>query len=158
MSAPRTPFYPADAAFADRVRASFARQKAMAHLGASLEEVEAGRCVVQLPHHDEVTQQHGYIHGGVVGAIADSAAGYAAMTLTPADTSVLTVSYTLNLMAPAAGDHIEAHGEVVRAGRTLLVTRADVFAYNDGEATLCATLQQTIMALPDRPERQAQAR
>ena len=70
MSAPRTPFYPADAGFAGRVRASFARQKAMAHLGASLAEVEAGRCVIQLQHREEVTQQHGYIHGGVVGAIA----------------------------------------------------------------------------------------
>ena len=153
MSASAATFTPADDGFADRVRASFARQQAMAHLGASLAEVAAGRCVIRLPHRDEVTQQHGYIHGGVVGAIADSAAGYAAMTLTPADTSVLTVSYTLNLMAPAAGDHLEAHGEVVRAGRTLIVTRADVFAYRDGRATLCATLQQTIMVLADRPER-----
>lgn len=153
MPAHRSAFYPADAEFADRVRASFDRQKAMAHLGATLADVDAGRCVIQLPHHDAVTQQHGYIHGGVVGAIADSAAGYAAMTLTPADSSVLTVSYTLNLMAPAAGDHIEAHGEVVRAGRTLVVTRADVFAYKDGQASLCATLQQTIMVLANRPER-----
>jgi len=136
-----------DPQFAERVRASFQRQQAMALIGASLPVIEAGYTEIHLPHKAEITQQHGYIHGGVVGMIADSAAGYAASTLTAHDTGVLTVEYKLNLLAPAEGQLLIAEGSVIRYGRTLIVTKAEVFAIKDGKKTLCAAMQQTIMTL-----------
>lgn len=148
-------FQPRDADYASRVRASFALQQAMALIGAELAVVEPGYTEIHLPHRPQVTQQHGYIHGGVVGMIADSAAGYAANTLTPADTSVLTVEYKLNLVAPADGERLVARGEVIKPGRTLIVTRAEVFAIRDEKWSLCAVMQQTIMAMHGRKEREA---
>ena len=100
----------------------------------------------------EITQQHGYIHGGVVGMIADSAAGFAASTLTGAETAVLTVEYKLNLLAPAEGQLLIAEGSVVRYGRTLIVTRAEVFAVHHGRKSPCALMQQTIIALHGKQE------
>ncbi|HRF13495.1 MAG: PaaI family thioesterase [Candidatus Accumulibacter phosphatis] len=136
-----------DPHFAERVHASFARQQAMNLIGARMAVVEAGYTEIHLPYKPEVTQQHGYIHGGIVGMIADSAAGYAANTLTAADTGVLTVEYKLNLLAPAEGQLLIAEGSVVRYGRTLIITRAEVFAVNHGRKNLCALMQQTIMAV-----------
>ncbi|MBS0513425.1 MAG: PaaI family thioesterase [Proteobacteria bacterium] len=147
-------FQPRDPDYAARVRASFDLQQAMALIGAELAVVEPGYVEIHLPHRAEVTQQHGYIHGGVVGMIADSAAGYAANTLTPADASVLTVEYKMNLVAPADGQRLVARGEVVRPGRTLIVTRADVYAIRDEQWTLCAIMQQTIMAMHGKKERE----
>lgn len=141
-----------DPHFVERVRASFARQPAMVLIGASMPVVEAGYTEIHLPHKPDITQQHGYIHGGVVGMIADSAAGYAANTLTPHDTSVLTVEYKLNLLAPADGQRLVARGEVIKPGRTLLITRAEVFAVRDEKWTLCAVMQQTIMAMHGKKE------
>lgn len=141
-----------DPHFAERVRASFARQQAMALIGASLPVVEAGYTEIHLPHKPEITQQHGYIHGGVVGMIADSAAGYAASTLTAHEATVLTVEYKLNLLAPADGELLIAEGSVVRYGRTLIVTRAEVFAIHHGKKNLCAAMQQTIMVLHGKKE------
>lgn len=146
------PFQPRDAEYAARVRASFAQQQAMALIGAELVEVEPGYTEIHLPHRLQITQQHGYIHGGVVGMIADSAAGYAANTLTPAETSVLTVEYKLNLVAPADGQRLVARGEVIKPGRTLLITRAEVYAVRDEKWTLCAVMQQTIMAMHGKKE------
>ncbi|WP_222120546.1 PaaI family thioesterase [Cereibacter sediminicola] len=120
---------------------------------ATLPLVEPGRTEIHLPHWDGIEQQHGFIHGGVVGMIADSAAGYAAMTLVPADASVLTVEYKMNLMAPADGHGLIARGEVVRAGRTLIVTRAEVVALRDGAEQACALMQQTIMVMRHRGEK-----
>lgn len=145
-------FQPKDADYAARVRASFDQQQAMTLIGAELAVVEPGYVEIHLPHKPEITQQHGYIHGGVVGMIADSAAGYAANTLTPADTSVLTVEYKLNLVAPADGQRLVARGEVVKPGRTLLITRAEVFAIRDEKWTLCALMQQTIIAMHGKKE------
>lgn len=147
------PFQPKDAGYAERVRGSFARQHAMTLIGAEMCVVEPGYTEIHLPHKPEITQQHGFIHGGVVGMIADSAAGYAANTLTPADASVLTVEYKLNLLAPADGTRLVARGEVLKPGRTLLVTRAEVFAIKDEQWTLCAVMQQTIMAMHGKQER-----
>lgn len=147
-------FQPRDPAFAEHVRASFALQQAMRLIGAELTEVALGRVEITLPHRDANTQQHGYIHGGIVGMIADSAAGFAANTLTAPDLSVLTVEYKLNLMAPAQGERLVARGEVIKAGRTLLITRAEVFAVAGGEARLCALMQQTIIATAGHPERE----
>ncbi len=151
---PESPqFQPRDAGYAARVRTSFGLQQAMALIGAEIAVIEPGFVEIHLPRKAEITQQHGYIHGGVVGMIADSAAGYAANTLTPADTSVLTVEYKLNLVAPADGQRLIARGEVVKPGRTLIVTRAEVFAIRDEKWVLCALMQQTIMAMQGRQER-----
>ena len=147
-------FQPRDPNYAERVRASFNLQHAMSLIGAEMALVEPGYVEIHLPHKAEVTQQHGFIHGGV-GMTADSAAGDAATTLTPADTSVLTVEYKMNLVAPADGQRLVARGEVVRPGRTLIVTRADVYAIRDEQWTLCAVMQQTIMAMQGKSERAA---
>ncbi|MCK6372509.1 MAG: PaaI family thioesterase [Zoogloea sp.] len=142
-----------DPHFADRVRASFARQHAMHLIQATLPVVEHGSTEIHLPHWQGVEQQHGFVHGGVVGMIADSAAGYAAMTMVPASASVLTVEYKMNLMAPADGDKLIARGEVVRSGRTLIVTKAEVFAVKEGKKSLCALMQQTIMVMHGKAEK-----
>ena len=150
-------FQPQDSDYAERVRESFGLQQAMVLIGAALPVVEPGYIEIHLPFKPEITQQHGFIHGGVVGMIADSAAGYAANTLTPAGTSVLTVEYKLNLLAPADGERLVARGEVLKPGRTLLITRAEVFAVKQEQWTLCAVMQQTIMAMHGRKERVGQA-
>ena len=129
-----------DPHFAERIRASFAQQQAMTLIGASMAVVEPGYTEIHLPHKPEITQQHGYIHGGVVGMIADSAAGYAASTLTAAEAGVLTVEYKLNLLAPAEGQLLIAEGSVVRYGRTLIVTRAEVFAVRKTDSLTTAKL------------------
>lgn len=144
-----------DPSFAGRVRASFERQSAMRLIRATLPVVEPGRTEIHLPHWDGIEQQHGFVHGGVVGMIAASAAGCAAMTLVPDGASVLTVEYKLNLVAPADGERIVARGRVVRPGRTLVVTQADVFAVKAGRETLCALMQQTIMVMHGKGDRAA---
>ncbi len=142
-----------DPEFADRVRASFAKQHAMDLIHATLPVVEPGLTEIHLPHWAGVEQQHGFVHGGVVGMIADSAAGYAAMTLVSASASVLTVEYKRNLVAPADGEKLIARGKVVRPGRTLVVTQAEVFAVKDGKEKLCALMQQTIMVMHGKEEK-----
>ena len=142
-----------DPHFAERVRASFDRQNAMHLIQATLPVVEQGRTEIHLPHWQGVEQQHGFVHGGVVGMIADSAAGYAAMTMVPASASVLTVEYKMNLVAPADGEKLIARGKVVRPGRTLIITQAEVFAVKDGVETLCALMQQTIMVMHGKSEK-----
>ena len=136
-----------------RIRDSFAKQSAMELIHAEIPVIEEGRAEIEIPHWDGVLQQHGFVHGGVVGMIADSAAGYAAMTVVPEGTSVLTVEYKINMVAPANGDKIVAKGSVLRAGRTLILTKADVYAVKDGTETLCAVMQQTIMAMHGKGER-----
>jgi uncharacterized protein (TIGR00369 family) len=147
-----TQFEARDPDFAARVRASFARQRIMGLLGAELARIEAGFCEIRLPFKDELCQQHGFFHGGVIGTIADSAGGYAGFSLMPGDASVLTVEYKLNLLAPADGDCLIARGHVVRPGRTLVVCRADVMVSKGGRETLCATLLQTLMTLHGRKD------
>ena len=143
-----------DPHFADRVRASFARQAAMALIRADIPVVGPGHTEIHVPHWAGIEQQHGYVHGGVVGMIADSAAGYAAMTVVAASASVLTVEYKMNLMAPADGDKLIARGRVVRAGRTLIVTQSEVFAVQGGKETQCALMQQTIMVMHGKAEKE----
>jgi uncharacterized protein (TIGR00369 family) len=140
-------FEPADPRYAERVRASFARQGAMRLLGAELLEVAPGYCAIALVPRPEVAQQHGYVHAGVVAAIVDSAGGYAGFTLFPTDASVLTVEYKLNLLAPATGDRLIAEGFVVKPGRTLVITRGEVHAERDGTRTLVALMQQTLIVM-----------
>lgn len=128
-----------------RIRDSFARQGLMGHLGARITEIAPGRVRIVLPSRPEVTQQHGYIHAGATSAIADSAGGYAALTLFPENTEVLTVEYKLNLLSPAVGDRVEAVGTVLRPGRTLTVCRLEVFGVQDGRPKLVAAGQQTLI-------------
>ncbi|WP_068809345.1 PaaI family thioesterase [Thauera phenolivorans] len=155
MRAEQPEFQPRDPGYVARVRHSFGLQQAMALIGAELAVVEPGFTEIHLPLKPEITQQHGFIHGGVVGMIADSAAGYAANTLTAADTSVLTVEYKMNLIAPADGERLVARGEVIKPGRTLIITKAEVFAVRNERWTLCALMQQTIMAMQGKAERPA---
>ena len=138
---------PADPDFEERVRSSFARQGAMRTLGATLETVAPGLCAISLVPRPEIAQQHGYVHAGVIAAIADSAGGYAGYTLFPPDSSVLTVEYKLNLLAPAAGERLVAEGMVVKSGRTLVITRGEVHATTAGRRTLVAIMQQTLMVM-----------
>jgi uncharacterized protein (TIGR00369 family) len=137
-----------DPHFASRIRDSFGRQKAMTLIGATLTKVAAGEVEIALPYRDDLTQQKGFIHGGILGMIADSACGYAAFSLMPAGGSLVTVEYKMNILAPAKSSLV-ARGKVVKAGRTLTVARGEVYA-QDG--THVATMQQTLMALPDRPD------
>jgi uncharacterized protein (TIGR00369 family) len=143
----------ADPHFGDRVSASFARQTAMQLIRATLPVVEHGLTEIHVPHWNGIEQQHRFVHGGVVGMIADSAAGYAAMTMAPANASVLTVEYKINLVAPADGEKLIARGKVLRPGRTLYLTAAEVFTIKNGQENLCAVMQQTIMVMHGRTER-----
>ena len=143
---------PQDPDYALRVRASFDRQRVMAWIGATLTRLAPGECEITLPHKPELTQQHGYVHGGIIGTIGDTAAGYAGYTLMPHDASVLTVEYKMNILAPGDGERLIARGEVIRAGRSLVVARADVFAVKAGTETLCATLLQTLMTMHGRAD------
>lgn len=134
---------------AEAVRASFDRQAAMGLIQATMPVIEQGKVEIHLPHWHGVCQQHGFVHGGVVGMIADSAGGYAAMTVAPTGTSVLSVEYKLNFLAPAKGDKLIARGSVIKAGRRLIITEAKVWACEGPEERLCAVMQQTIMAVSD---------
>ena len=138
--------------FAERVRASFARQGAMALIGARLEELRAGYCALALAPRPEISQQHGYVHAGILATLVDSAGGYAGYTLFPADSSVLTVEFKLNLLAPAQGERIVAEGFVVKSGRTLTITRGEVHAERAGSRTLVALMQQTLMVMRCKPD------
>jgi uncharacterized protein (TIGR00369 family) len=126
----------------------------MRHLGAELVALHSGECEIRVAHRQELTQQHGYFHAGVTASIADSASGYAAYSVMPADSSVLTVEYKINLVAPAKGEALIARGRVLRAGKTLKICAADVFIVNGTEEILCATSLSTIMALAGRSDSQ----
>ncbi len=140
-------FQAKDPAYAQRVQASFDRQKVMALFGARVSRLAPGECEIELPYRADLTQQHGYFHGGIIGTIADSAGGYAAFTLMPHDSSVLTVEYKMNLLAPGDGELLVARGKVLKAGRSLVVARVDAFVIKGGQETLCATLLQTLMTM-----------
>lgn len=144
------PFTAPDPDFEQRTRASFARQGAMAHLGAVLGRVEPGRVEISMPFRPELSQQHGFFHAGMIATIADSAGGYAGFTLFPAEAGVLTVEFKLNLLAAADGELAIAQGEVIRSGRTITVCRIDAFVEKQGRRTHCATGTQTLMCLIGR--------
>jgi uncharacterized protein (TIGR00369 family) len=143
---------PASAEVQTRIRVSFERQGLMRHLGARIVYIAPGRVHVVLPMRPEVTQQDGYFHAGATSAIADTAGGYAAFTLFPENTAVLTVEYKINLLAPAGGEHIEAVGTVQKSGRTLTVCHLEVFAVQDNDRSLVATGQQTLIRVNGRSE------
>lgn len=145
-------FQPLDPNFEGRVRDSFARQRFMEFIGAVLMEVRPGYCEIHLPFKKELAQQHGFFHAGSIGTIADNASGYAAYTLMPADATVLTVEYKLNLLAPGNGELLIARGQVIKPGRTLTVCRSDISVTKNGQEKLCATALVTLMTLAGKPD------
>lgn len=149
-------FTPANPDFAARTRDSFDRQGIMGLIGARLGRVEPGLVEILLPYRADLTQQHGFFHAGVTSTIADSAGGYAAFTLFPAEASVLTTEYKINLLAPADGQVLRAVGRVVKPGRTLTVCDVEVFVEKGGQERLCAKLLQSLIALHGRPDTRAE--
>jgi uncharacterized protein (TIGR00369 family) len=147
-----TAFTAPDPDFERKVRESFARQAAMATLGARIVRVAPGEVDLGLPFRADLTQQHGFLHGGVITAVLDSACGYAALSLMPAGTAVLTVELKVNLVSPARGERFLARGRVVRPGRTLMVCAGEVVVEGPGAdaGRTVALLQGTMMALRDR--------
>ena len=149
---PTSSFEPQNPDFEACVRASFGRQKLMETIGASLTRVAPGEVEIELPFRDDLSQQHGFLHGGIIAAILDSACGYAALSLVPADAAVLTIEYKVNFVAPAAGQQMIAHGRVTKPGRTITVCAGDAFALSDGTEKLVATMLMTMMTVRDRPD------
>ena len=139
-----------DSDFESRVRASFARQRFMATLGASLERIAPGEVAIAFTHREELTQQHGFLHAGVMTSVADSACGYAALSLMEPGTGVLSVEFKVNMLAPAVGERFTATGRVVRSGRTLTVCAGEVTTERDGETAAVLLMQATMMAVRGR--------
>lgn len=138
----------AEATFA-RIQASFDRQGMMLHLGARLVRAEPGLCEVALPYSDKVTQQQGGFHGGAMGALADIAGGYAGLTMAPEGMEVTSVEFKINFMAAFKGGELRATGHVVKAGRRLIITTAEVTHIDEtGKTSACAVMQQTLMVVP----------
>ena len=141
---------PRDPSFRARVQASFDRQGLMRTLGASILHIAPGAVDIALPASPSVSQQHGFVHAGAVAAIADSAAGYAALSLMPPGAGVLTTEFKINFVAPASGECIVARGRVIKAGRTLTLAQAEVFSEAAGEEKLVALLTATLMRIEGR--------
>jgi uncharacterized protein (TIGR00369 family) len=135
-----------------RVRDSFGRQTFMTSLGARLIRVEAGHVEIELPYRADLCQQHGFFHGGVTSAVADTAGGYAGFSLFPPESAPLTVEFKINLLAPARGEKLIAIGDVLKSGRTLTISELKVFAIANGERTLCASGLHTMICLQGRPD------
>lgn len=137
--------------FDERVRASFARQNAMTTIGAELTAVTPGMVEMEMPHADALTQQHGFLHAGIISTALDSACGYAAYSLMPADAAVLTIEFKVNLLAPGKGERFLFRGSVTKPGRTIIVADGQAYAYDgDGEARLIATMTATLMSVTGR--------
>jgi uncharacterized protein (TIGR00369 family) len=140
------------AARAAHVRESFSRQGAMGLIGAEIVELRPGYCALAVVPRPELSQQHGYVHAGIVAALVDSAGGYAGLTRFPDNAAVLTVEFKINLLAPAKGDRLLAEGQVVKAGRSLVITRGEVHAETAGKRTLVAIMQQTLIVMHGKSE------
>jgi uncharacterized protein (TIGR00369 family) len=144
MTADKSPFNP------DRVRRSFEKQRVMATIGASLDRVDPGAITISMPPNASLTQQHGYLHAGIVATIADSACGYAALSLMPEDAAVLSIEFKTNMLAPADGERFIARGRVIKPGRTIMVCDATVHAVRNGAEKLIATMTGTMMVVQGR--------
>ena len=144
MPADRPPFNP------DRVRASFEKQRVMATIGATLDRVDPGEVTISMPPNAGLTQQHGYLHAGVIATIADSACGYAALSLMPDDAAVLSIEFKTNMLAPADGERFVARGKVIKPGRTIMVCDATVHGLRNGAEKLVATMTGTMMVVQGR--------
>jgi len=141
-----------EAGFEERVRESFSRQEIMRTLGATLERVESGLVEIHLPFRKELTQQHGFLHAGIVATILDSACGFAAFTQMPPDAAVLSIEYKINLLAPAVGEKIIARGRLIRYGQTITVTEGDALAISQGSERPVAHMVATMMTVRGRDE------
>ena len=150
-------FEPSDPNYKEKVRSSFSRQKFMDLIGARLVEIRPGYCEIHVPYKSELCQQHGFFHAGIIGTVADNSGGYAAFTLIPADSSILTVEYKLNLIAPGDGELLIARGQVIKSGHTLTICRPDVFVVKNGVERLCATSLMTLIELVGKPDKPKQA-
>lgn len=143
--------------FADRVKGSFARQGFMNFLDARLTLIEPGSVEIQIPYRKELTQQHEFFHGGVIGTIADNAGGYSAFTLMAKTDSVLSIEFKLNFMSPARGDLLIARGNVLRPGRLITTCKAEIYTVHNGQEKLCASMLGTFLTMenasdvPDTP-------
>lgn len=151
MSKSRSSFTPQTHDFANRVQLSFAQQSVMNLIGAELAKVLPGEVEIVIPFRDDLTQQHGFLHAGIITTIVDTACGYAAFSLMPAGASVLSIEFKLNLLAPAKGERFLARGMVVKPGRTITVCSGEVFALGSEEPKLVATMTATMMTLQGRP-------
>ncbi|MEP9370823.1 PaaI family thioesterase [Mesorhizobium sp. KR1-2] len=137
--------------YEERVRTSFARQKVMTTMGAVLTLVRPGTVEIEMPFSDALTQQHGFLHAGIISAALDSACGYAAYSVVPEDAGVLTIEFKVNLLAPGKGERFLFRGTVTKPGRTIVVADGQAYAFaTDGEAKLIATMTGTIMAVAGR--------
>ena len=146
-------FEPKDPLWEEKVRESFERQGAMNLLGATISDVWPGGCEIRLPFRQDLTQQHGFFHAGITATAMDSAAGYAGFSLMPHNTSVLSVEFKLNLLAPADGELLVAVGEVIKPGKNLIVTRGDAWVFKGAKRTHCAMMQQTLMTMHGKAEK-----
>jgi uncharacterized protein (TIGR00369 family) len=144
-------FTPQNPDFANRVQSSFAQQSVMNLIGAELVKVLPGEVEILIPFRDNLTQQHGFLHAGIITTIVDSACGYAALSLMPVGASVLTIEFKVNLLAPAKGERFLARGTVVKPGKTITVCSGEVFALGSEEPKLVATMTATMMTLQGRP-------
>lgn len=143
-------YKPGDDSFETKVRESFDRQGIMKTVKASLSAVHPGRVEIEFPHHASLTQQHGFIHAGIVSTVLDSACGYAAFSLMPPGAAVLTIEFKINLLSPAKGDYFKAVGTVRKPGRQITVTEGEMYAYLKGEEKLVATMVGTMMSVFNR--------
>lgn len=141
-----------DKDFATRVRDNFARQKFMALINAKLFKIEPGFCEIHIPFDINLTQQNSFLHAGIVGTVADNAAGYAAFSLMEKSSAVLTVEFKLNLISPADGELLIGRSQVLKYGKTLTICRSDVFIVKDGVEKLCAASQSTLIELKNKSD------
>ncbi|MFZ1681839.1 MAG: PaaI family thioesterase [Rhizobiaceae bacterium] len=142
---------PHDDDFEERVRQSFARQNAMVTLGATLTRITPGIVEIEMPFSEQFTQQHGFLHAGIISTGLDSACGYAAYTLMPIDAAILTIEFKVNLLAPGRGERFLFRGEVTKPGRTILVSDGRAYAFSaEGDAKLIATMTGTMMTVVGR--------
>ena len=143
-------FEPKDAGYKNKVIESFERQEVMKTLNVSVQTVRPGKVELKLPYQQNLTQQHGFIHAGIVSTVLDSACGYAAFSLMPEKAAVLTIEFKINLLSPAKGDWFRAVGKVKKSGKNITVTEGELFSYADGREKLVATMVGTIMSVYDR--------
>jgi len=143
-------FKPRDAGYKEKIIESFNRQGVMKTVNASILAVRPGEIELEFPYHSKLTQQHGFIHAGIVSTVLDTACGYAAFSLMPENAAVLTIEFKVNLLSPAKGERFRAVGKVKKSGKTITVTEGELFSYTDGREKLAATMVATVMSVYDR--------
>lgn len=145
----KSKFEPKYPDYVARVEKSFSDQAVMKTIGASIEAISPGKIEIEFPYQSNLTQQNGFIHAGIVSTVLDSACGYAAFSLMPQDVSVLTIEFKINLLSPATGDRFRGYGKVKKAGRSISVAEAELYAFSDQGKKLVATMVGTLMAVRD---------